>query len=511
MRAMQRRYAAMSAGGQIPNIASIPNSYHENVAPHSWNNIKGEDAIKRKKGLLRGLSSPEPLMRRKEAPNATPKREVVPSLFDPDEHPVESEPHSWEKVIQTGNAAPSDEFGRKSFFLNPIKPDPNTNLFTQIIIDALEEAKAEDIVVVDTTNKWTFFPDFTEYIWLSKTPQRRMDMTIFASGLSAAHMNNIAASVIDKAKKGLIPCESKSSERRVEESREEIYWRINIPCGKIMVDISHPHRRDWKMNERKLVCQTTEHAGRFMEDLMLNQGWIRAWDYWTPNAPCLPKTDFEHVYAAERAHGWERLDVLKPEYVVTDEDLGRRGYGKVNHRFSEIDLDNPTKEDVEYIREQLQERKNTLNEPYFSIDGTAEQVLDNRAAEIASGELYTNFELEKNPTSSVTDEELVNYLKLLRKLTDHENNIMRESPETKERKDKEWAEYERRREARIRKFGYYDYIELANDMNRRRAVLPDGVRTWDEDTIPDFYITPHPENYQGKPRDTRWGPGWYDV
>ncbi|KAJ9445023.1 hypothetical protein DIPPA_01258 [Diplonema papillatum] len=512
---MLRRTLSRSA---LPASASMTNGMAQLVRPVAWDAFKHEDPYHRtkQKGLRRGISSPEPLQKRENRPKEVATRAVEAADYDSDGLPVESEPHAWEKLIQQGKAVPSDEFGRKTFILNTVRPDENTNLYAQIIIDALEEAKAEDIVVVETSNKWTYFPDFDEFVWAERVKQRKIDMMIFCSGLTARHIDTISSAVVDKAKKGLIPAEWTNAVMKCDSTKEEIYWRALIPCGKIVVDISHPHRREWKMTERKAVCQVTEHSGRFLEDMLTGKGWIRVWDFWSPNAPCLPRSDFEGIYARERSYGWERMDVLKPEYVVTDNDILRR------HRHVDDDdglwenmtaeqVDNLTQEQLDTIRRRLYDRKVSLNEPVNTIVRDGATVDELRAQDIANGALHCNYELEKDPTSSVSDEELKEYLKDLKRVLDPNMNIMRESPETKARKDQEWAEYEAQREARIRKFGYYDYIELVNDMQRRMLILPDGIRTWNDGEIPDLWVVPHPENYKGKPKDTHWGPGWYDV
>eukprot|EP01063_Lacrimia_lanifica_P020732 TRINITY_DN28025_c0_g1_i1.p1 TRINITY_DN28025_c0_g1~~TRINITY_DN28025_c0_g1_i1.p1 ORF type:complete len:526 (+),score=182.25 TRINITY_DN28025_c0_g1_i1:103-1680(+) len=482
----------------------------EAFRPASWDQFVGTDPdnARRKQKARRELAAAAPLLRKEMVQQ--PTKEVEPAEYDPDDHHLECEPHAWEKVIQTGEAVPSDEFSRKTFILNAVKPDPETNLWIQIIVDALEEAKAEDISVIDTTQKYMWAPDLAEFVFLDKKKQRKIDCVIFASGETTQHIETIVGSIVDKGKKGLIPYDY-SKFLKLDEARDSIFWKVTVACGKIMVTVAHPHYRDYKMVERKVICQSTEHAGRFQEDLLHSGGWVRVWDYWTPHAPCLPRTDYESVYAAERSYGWERLDTLKPEYVITDQDLMRRRQ-TANEAHNPLrgdeltlaDLETMNESTVKLLRARLLEDKQAKDSPWF-------EVVTGEGGQQPSDAVMANYTIENDVTHSVTDEELMEYVERLKKLMDHNHNIMMESPETKALKDKEWKEYEERRTARIKKFGYYDFVEISNDLARRMLVCPDGVYTWPDGTLPDVNVQPHPENYRGKPRDTHWGPGWYDV
>eukprot|EP01060_Flectonema_neradi_P040517 TRINITY_DN9257_c0_g1_i2.p1 TRINITY_DN9257_c0_g1~~TRINITY_DN9257_c0_g1_i2.p1 ORF type:complete len:526 (+),score=70.22 TRINITY_DN9257_c0_g1_i2:56-1579(+) len=498
--AIQKRYA-------------IPNKLSFQLRPPKWDNINNDKAINKVKKP--GLTvSEDKLTPREEHSNDAVHNKIEPHKYDPDDFPVENLPNSWEKSIQLGKAAPSDEFGRKNFVLNATLPDPNSNLYIQIIIDALEEARATDIVVVDVTQKHSYYPDMIDYVWCPPGPrQRKIDFIVYCSGKTARHLSTIAHSVSDKGKKGLIPTDWVKRGLEVDEHKDPIEWRIIMPCGKIVVDIAHPDRRDWKMCERKTICQTTQHAGIFMEDMLTSKGWIRAWDYWTPDAPCFPRNDWESIYAAHRAYGFERVDVLKPEYVVTNQDVQRR-YG-AEDAFPELsepeDFDNISPQLRERLRDFAYQTKLDHHQSTFSHAGY-EDLDAHDAAVDAEGEEQPNYELQRTKPPPVSDIELDEFIAILKYDRDWKTNVLCESPETRIQKDKEWAEYDARREARIRKYGYYDYVELAHDYRRRSVIFPDGIRTWPEGTMPPaLNITPHPENYKGKPRDTYFGPGWYDV
>ena len=495
----------------------------ERIKPSLWNSFKHRDSpmgeARNRNESKKQLAASGPLEVREDMVEA-PTVPVAPSSdYNPHGEFIESEPHTWEKVIQEGVASPADEFGRKMFHLDSKKPDINTNLYVQIIVDALEEAAAEDIVVIDCTQKHMFFPDTYEWYWMEGRVQRRIDVVVMASGKSIQHIETVLAAVLDKGKKGLIPVESSSVGKDLNPVKEEIFWHVKIPCGKIMIEIGHPYKREYKMTERHLICKTTEHSGRMMEDMLLDQGWVRVWDYWTPNAPCVSRSDFEGVYAQERCHGWERLDVLKPEYVVTDADIDRRRATQPSEPgVSAEDLTEPlTDEARSKLREFLKERAQMFNEPAHRPMG----------ANIATEGVSDNVTFTDSPPPEVTEEDIDNYAAKLRKRFSTEN-IHIESPETKERKDKEWYEYEAyvkrkgggggsfkflvcccvaicqndkntlcpisnfspislgctrqnvennkitqntpnhnsRRDARLRKYGYYDYVELSNDYHR---------------------------------------------
>ena len=429
-----------------------------------WDQFSTPDSAVRKKtlGADRMLAGPEPLQVRSEKVEA-PSEPVVAADYDPDAAFVENEPHAWEKAVQRDEAAPADEFGRKNWHLHATKPDVNTNLFVQIIVDALEEARAEEICVVDVTNKHTYFPDQTDYVFISTAIYRRMDMMIWCTGKSAKHMETIAEAIMDRGKKGLIPVEYKKARMKIDVTDDSTQWRIQMPCGKIMLDILSPDKRDLEMYERKYACLVTDHSGRFMEDMLLSQGWIRVWDYWTPNAPVLPKNDFESVYCKERSFGYERLDLLKPEYVITDMDLQRRHShtattpGDMGVAVDEL-KEPISPEKWEELRRKLTENKRITKENPFTIVGQENGPVDPD----------TNVTFQMDETRLMTDEEMRVAIDRLRERTSPQN-IHVESPETRERKDKEWLEYER----------YGRELVCGTDWSGKKGHIPPPLHTAD--------------------------------
>eukprot|EP01065_Artemidia_motanka_P009207 TRINITY_DN14704_c0_g1_i1.p1 TRINITY_DN14704_c0_g1~~TRINITY_DN14704_c0_g1_i1.p1 ORF type:complete len:521 (+),score=196.73 TRINITY_DN14704_c0_g1_i1:95-1657(+) len=441
--------------------------------------------------------------------------EAEPAAFDDSSNEYELYPHSWEKAIQSGLAVPSDEFHRKNFILSAWKPHPHTNLFTQIIVQALEEARAVDLVVVDVSNKFYYFPNHHDHFSNDVVGQRKIDTKIYCSGKTAKHIEMIAWALADKIQKGLVPGEFSASRLKVDTTMEEVFWFLTVPCGQIMVEVAHPMRRQWRMRERRDICMKVADSNMFVEDMLADGGWVKLWDHWTPVSASMPENEHEYVYTQERSHGWERIDVLKPQYCVTLQDEQRRAPAGVDPLvIDRVDLENPTAADREFIREQLRERKVLLSgggSVQLSPE-TEKELADQRAAEIAAGTMFSNIEWKESDTATlvVSDEEVDAWLDRMREDMRHRPMVY-ESAEDRARKDAEWADYMRRREARIRRFGYYDWVELQNDMHRGVVVLPDGPYEWDSSRPPDFVIEPHPENYKGKPRDTHWGPGWYDV
>eukprot|EP00756_Hemistasia_phaeocysticola_P047617 Hpha_TRINITY_DN22095_c0_g1::TRINITY_DN22095_c0_g1_i1::g.112152::m.112152 len=431
-----------------------------------------------------------------------------PSGHDDNLLEYESVPLTWEKAIQNGMAVSSDEFARKNFVLDAFKPHPHTNLFVQIIVQALEEARALDIVVIDVSNKWYFFPNHHDHFFNDTMGQHKIDMKIYCCGKTARHIEVLAHAVVDKIKKGLIPGTYSKKSLKVDGTMEEVFWFLNVSCGHIMVEIMHPMRREWRMRERRDVCMKVADSNMFVEDLLADGGWVKLWDHWTPVSSSMPDTEYEYVYSQERSHGWERIDVLKPQYCVTLRDQQRRSPYDAPLISEKVNFDNPSADDVNYIRSQLRERKLMLAST-GAMESMGAELLREKDQAKADGQTVSNYEWETGDLE-VSDKEVFEWIDRMKEDMQRRPMVY-ESEEQRKTRDEEWVEYSRRREARIRRFGYYDWVELQNDLQRGVIILPEGPFTWDPEQPPEMMVEPHPENYKGKPRDTKWGPGWYDV